>query len=169
MTTIAQLPPAASVGAGDLLPVSQAGLLYSATVSQVTANLQPAINVASGALLGRNSTGAGGPEPVVLGVGLALSAGMLAANGGDHAGFPLQAEMSLSDDVVISASGVASLLPVAALRGLFSAGSGVEIANGVISVAVSSVAGPAGPQGPPGAAGVAGSTGAAGPAGGVLA
>ena len=133
MTTIAQLPPVSTVGADDLLPLSQTGLLYSVTVSQLTANLQPMISVPTGELLGRNSTGSGGPEAIAVGTGLALNAGTLVANGTDHAGFPVQASLSLSDDVVISANGAPGLMPVTALRGLFSAGSGLAIdANGCI-------------------------------------
>lgn len=165
MTTIAQLTPATSVGAGDLLPLSQAGLLYSVTVSQLTAGLQPVITVPTGDLLGRNSTGAGGPEPVAVGTGLALGAGTLAANGADHADFPVLSAMNLSDDIVVSANGAPGLLPVAALQGLFSAGSGIAIEDGVISVTASSIAGPTGPQGVAGPAGPAGPAGAVGPAG----
>lgn len=163
MTTIAQLPAASSVGAGDLLPISQGGLLYSATVSQLTADLQPVINVPSGELLGRVSIGAGEPESVTVGNGLTLSSGAVVATGADHAGFPVQAALGLSDDVVINASTGPGLLPVTALRGLFSAGSGVSIdTNGTIAVTVSSIAGPEGPEGP---AGPQGPTGPAGPAG----
>ncbi len=166
MTTIAQLTPATSVGGGDLLPLSQAGVLYSVSVSQLTATSQPVINIPSGDLLGRNSIGAGEPEPVVVGTGLALGAGALAATGADHAGFPVQGSMGLSDDVVVSVNGVPGLLPVLALRDLFSGGAGVAIDNnGVISVTVSSIAGPGGPQGPAGAAGSVGPAGATGPAG----
>ncbi len=166
MTTIAQLPAASSVGAVDLLPISQAGFVYSATVSQITANSQSIINVPSGALLGRVSTGAGGPETVPLGAGLALSSGVLAATGADHGGFPVQAVLGLADDVVINAVTGPGLLPVTSLRGLFSAGSGISIdANGVIAANVTAVAGPAGPQGPTGPQGAAGPAGPAGPAG----
>lgn len=165
MTTIAQLTPAASVGAGDLLPISQAGLLYSVTVSELTASLQPVINVPSGSLMGRNSMGAGGPEAVAVGTGLALNSGTLAATGADHAAFPVLAALNLSDDFVVSSNGAPGLLPVTALQGLFSAGSGISIDNGVISVTVSSVAGAVGPQGPAGPAGAAGVAGPQGPAG----
>jgi len=163
MTTISQLPPAGSVGANDLLPLSQAGSLYAVSVSQLTASLQPLINVPTGDLLGRQSIGSGGPEAIAVGAGLALASGQLIANGTDHATFPVQGIMSLSDDVVISADGQPALLPLAALRGLFSAGSGIEIdGNGIITVSVASLIGPAGPQGP---AGPSGSTGPAGPVG----
>lgn len=166
MTTIAQLPPATSVNAGDLLPLSQAGLLYSVSVAELTANSQAVINVPTGVLLGRYSIGPGGPESIAAGTGLVMSAGTLAATGGDHAGFPVQSAMSLSDEIVISASGAPGLLPVTALRGLFSAGTGIAInASGVITVTATSLTGPAGPQGPSGPAGPAGPAGAVGPAG----
>jgi len=164
MTTIAQLPAVSSVGVGDLLPLSQAGQVYSVSVSQLTAGLQTQITLPSGDLLGRSSIGAGAPESIALGAGLGMTGGALAANGGDHAGFPLQTAMTLSDELVISASGAPGLLPVTALRGLFSAGEGVSIdANGVIGVTVSAIAGPVGPAGPAGPQGPAGATGPVGP------
>jgi hypothetical protein len=166
MTTIAQLPAAATVGPGDLLPLSQAGQTYSVTVAQLTSNLQSLLSVPTGELLGRNSTGAGMPEAVTIGVGIALVGGTLTANGGDHAGFPVQAAMSLSDDLVIEVGGAPGLLPVTALRGLFSAGGGIAIdANGVIAVTESGIAGPAGPAGAIGAPGPAGPAGPAGATG----
>jgi len=168
MTTIAQLPPVVTVGPTDLLPLSQEGLLYAVSVSQLNANAQPIITVPMGDLLGRRSIGPGAPESISVGTGLALSTGTLAANGADHAGFPVQSAMSLTDDLVISANNAPGLLPVTALRGLFSAGSGVSIdANGVITAA--SVAGPAGPAGPAGATGPAGPAGPAGSGAGLSA
>jgi hypothetical protein len=163
MTTIAQLPPVATVGGSDLLPLSQSGQTYSVSVSQLNANLQTAINVPTGDLLGRHSTGAGAPESLSIGTGLAMNAGALVANGADHAGYPIQTAMSLTDDIVINNNNAPGLLPVTALRGLFSAGTNVSIdGSGVIAVTASAVTGPAGPQG---AAGPAGPTGAIGPAG----
>ncbi|HQT63925.1 MAG TPA: collagen-like protein [Acidocella sp.] len=166
MTTIAQLPTAASVGASDLLLLSQAGSLYAVKVSQLNADLQPLLSVPTGALLGRQSTGIGAPEALSVGTGLALMNGALSATGADHAGYPVQAAMSLSDDVVISNQGSPGLLPVAALRGLFTAGAGLSIsATGVIAVTASAIAGPAGPAGATGPAGPVGPQGIAGPAG----
>lgn len=166
MTTIAQLPSAVIVGASDLLPISQNGSVYSATVAQVTASLQPLIEVSSGALLGRVSLGTGTPEAVTVGTGLALSGGVLAANGADHASYPVQAALALTDELVINTAAGPGLLPVSALTGLFSAGQNVSItASGVISVNVSAVAGPVGPMGPAGPAGPAGPTGPTGAAG----
>ncbi len=166
MTTIAQLPPVVTVGAGDLLPLSQSGLLYAVSVSQLTATLQPLIEVPMGALLGRYSIGTGAPETIGIGAGLTISGGTVSANGNDHAGFPLQTTMTPTDDLVISNAGVPGLLPVAALRGLFSAGSGVSIdSSGMIAVTASAIAGPAGPQGVAGPAGAAGPAGPQGPTG----
>jgi hypothetical protein len=143
--------------------------LYSVKVSQLNADLQPLITVPTGDLLGRMSTGSGGPENIGIGSGLEISAGTLAANGADHSRFPVQSAMSLSDDIVINTNGSPGLLPITSFRALFSAGSGVSIDNdGVIAVTVSSVAGPAGPQGPAGAQGPAGPAGATGSAGGGL-
>lgn len=174
MTTIAQLPPAASVGPNDLLPLSQAGVLYSVSVALLSAPLQPLLSVPSGMLLGRQSLGAGGPESISVGLGLRLNGGALTADGADHASFPVQSAMSLSDGIVIDQNGAAALLPVTALRGLFSAGAGVEIdPNGFITASTSGLVGPtgatgaAGPAGPAGPAGAAGAIGAGlvGPAG----
>ncbi len=166
MTTIAQLTPVVTVGASDLLPLSQAGLLYSASVAQLTAGLQPSLSLPTGSLLGRHSTGAGAPETITLGAGLALGSAGLQATGADHAGFPVQATLALADDVVISANNAPALLPVIALRGLFSSGPGITInASGIISATATGATGPAGPQGPAGPAGPPGAVGAAGPAG----
>jgi len=170
MTTLTQLPAVPAVGPSDLLPLSHAGILYSVTVSQLTAPLQPVIDISSGCLLGRNSAGGGLPEAVTVGTGLALTNGIVTANGADHAGYPVQAAMSLLDNVVIESNAAPALLPVTALRGLFSAGSGISIDNnGVITVTQSSIAGPGGQQGPAGPAGPAGPQGPAGPTGDGLA
>ena len=166
MTTIAQLPAASTVGASDLLPLSQAGLLYSVSVSQLNAGMQPLLSVPGGDLLGRQSIGTGAPEALTVGTGLLLASGSLTATGADHASYPVQASLSLSDELIINNAGTPGLLPVATLRGLFSAGSGVSLsAGGIISITASAIAGPAGPAGNVGPAGPAGPQGLAGPAG----
>ncbi|HQT73398.1 MAG: hypothetical protein B7Z59_01250 [Acidiphilium sp. 37-67-22] len=163
MTTIPQLPTAASVGPTDLLALSQNSMLYAASVQQVTAGLQHEISLPTGDLLGRNSAGAGAPEAVTPGAGLALGAGTLAATGTDHLGFALLGAFSTSDEVLVNAQGAPGRLPVTALRGLFAAGTGLAIdANGTLSVTASAIAGATGPAGPPGAAGPAGPAGPAG-------
>ncbi|WP_288051848.1 collagen-like protein [Acidiphilium sp.] len=166
MTTIPQLPSAASVGPTDLLPLSQNGVLYAASVQQVTAGLQQEISLPTGDLLGRNSAGAGTPEAVAPGTGLALGGGTLSATGTDHLGFPVLGTLSTADEVVVNAQGAPGRLPVTELRGLFSAGAGLAIdANGTLSVTASAIAGPTGPAGPAGVTGPAGPAGPAGPTG----
>jgi hypothetical protein len=166
MTTIPQLPVVAEVGSDDLLPLSQGGVLYAATVEQIVHGLQSQITLSTGGLLGRVSAGAGGPETIGLGNGLSLVTGSLTATGGDHAAFPVQATMSLTDQVVLNANGKPSLLALSALRGLFNAGAGITIdSGGAISATVSSIAGPAGIQGPAGSQGPQGPAGPQGPKG----
>lgn len=166
MTTIPQLPLAASAGPGDLLPLSQNGALFAVSVAQLTANLQPILSVPTGDLLGRSSTGSGSPEAIAVGTGLSLAGAALAATGADHAAFPLHVALTLSDDIVLSSSGQPGLLPVTGLRGLFSAGANINIdPNGVISVTNAGLIGPAGPAGIAGPIGPAGPAGATGPQG----
>jgi len=135
MPTIPQLPPATSVSAADELPLSQSdGVVRSASVGELLAGTQPALTLASGNLLGRVSLGAGGPEPIALGAGLDISAGAIEANGTDHGAFPVQTVLLPSDQAVLSSAGAPRLLPLAMLRGLFTAGSNISITGaGVIS------------------------------------
>jgi hypothetical protein len=131
--TIPELPPATMSGPQDEFPVSQSGVTRSVTVAELLAGTQPAIELPSSSLLGRVSLGPGGPEPVSIATGLLIAAGSLYANGGDHAGFPLESALNLGDEAILNSSGTPSRLPVPMLRGLFSAGSNVAIANGAIS------------------------------------
>ncbi len=166
MTTIPQLPNATTVGLSDLLPISQNGVLFAATVGQVTSGLQENIVVPTGDLLGRASAGAGSPEPLGLGIGVALSGTSLTANGLDHGAFVSQASLSANDELIVNALGQPSRVPASAIVALFTAGAGIELdAGGTISVITSAVAGPAGPTGGIGPTGPAGPAGAVGPEG----
>ncbi|MCW8308857.1 collagen-like protein [Acidiphilium sp. PA] len=166
MTTIPQLPTATTVGLTDLLPLSQDGTLYAASVDQITAGLQTEIVLPTGDVLGRASAGTGMPEALSLGAGLALAATTLQANGTDHLGFGLLGSFSTDAEVVVNAAGAPSRLPMSLLRGLFSAGAGIALdSNGTFSVTAGEIAGPAGPQGPAGAAGPQGVAGPVGPSG----
>lgn len=141
MPTISQLPAAASVTAQDEVPVSQGGTARSATIGEILASAQPVIFLDSPSLLGRTSLGAGGPEQIDVGPGLAMGAGTLAATGLDHAAFPLLGQVSPQTDVVVSSQGSPMLLQAALLRELFSAGQNVAIdANGVISSSAGTLA-----------------------------
>ncbi len=134
MPTISQLPATAQVTAADQLPISQGGSACSVSVGTLLASTQPAILAATGTLLGRTSLGPGGPDPVEVGIGLALNNETLNATGTDHATFPIQGVLTVSDEVVLSSTGNPKLLPLSALRGLFSPGSNISIdQNGTIS------------------------------------
>lgn len=166
MTTIPQLPTLSVVGPSDLVPLSQAGTLYAVSVEQITAGLQTEIVLPTGEVLGRASVGAGEPEALSLGAGLALGQATLAATGTDHLAFGLAGNFAIGDEVIVNAGGVPSRLPMPALRGLFAAGQGIAIdPNGTFSVTTGTIAGPAGPQGPAGVPGLQGSVGPAGPPG----
>jgi hypothetical protein len=127
MPTISQLPAVSQVTAADQVPISQGGSACSVSVGNLLAGTQPAILVASGNLLGRTSLGPGGPDPVNVGIGLLLNADTLVATGADHAIFPVQSTLTLSDDAVLSSGGSPKLLQLSLLRGLFSPGSNISI------------------------------------------
>lgn len=137
MPTIPQLPAATQVNPDDEVPLSQGGVTVSVTVAELLAGTQPLLTVSSGTLLGRVSLGAGGPEPVSIGTGLALSSGALTATGGEIAGFPQNASLAPGDQVVLNSGGNPALFPAIALRSLYSAGANISIGgNGVISANV---------------------------------
>jgi hypothetical protein len=127
MPTISQLPAVSQVTAADQIPISQRGSACSVSVGTLLVGTQPAILMASGKLFGRTSLGPGGPDPVDVGIGLLLNTGTLAATGGDHASFPVQATLTLSDEAVLSSEGNPKLLQLSLLRGLFSPGPNVSI------------------------------------------
>ena len=85
MPTIDQLAPATATSDTDELIVNQTGITRRATLAQAISGLQPQLALASGTLLGRNSTGIGGPEAVAVGANLVLSGGTLAATATSYA------------------------------------------------------------------------------------
>lgn len=136
MPTIKQLPVANSVSASDVVPVSQGGTTRSLSIGNMLSSTQAAIALTPGKLLGRASPTAGGPEPLSVGIGLAVSSGMVSATGEDHTQLPAAGGLSAGDEVVVNSGGAAKRLPATMLRGLFSAGAGVTIdAAGAISAA----------------------------------
>lgn len=142
MPTIGQLPVLTQVNPADEIPVSHGGTTQSVTVGALLSSTQPAIQAASGTLLGRVSLGPGGPEPVAVGVGLVLQGGSLGATGADHATYPLQPTLRPTDQAVVCSEGVPKLVELSLLRGLFSPGTNVTIDSaGTISTAASSSGG----------------------------
>ncbi len=141
MPTISQLPAVSQVTAADEIPISQSGAACSVSVGTLLAGTQPAIMAATGNLLGRTSLGPGGPESIEVGIGLLLSSETLLATGADHASFPVQGTLTVTDDAVLNSSGNPKRLQLSALRGLFSAGSNVSIDQyGTISASLAGVA-----------------------------
>jgi hypothetical protein len=141
MPTITQLPVATIVDPADEVLVSQSGTTRSVSVGSLLATTQPAVMAPTGALLGRVSLGAGGPEPITVGTGLALSESALQANGADHASFAPQTTLQATDQAVLNSNGTPMLLSLSMLRGLFSAGANVTISSsGVISYSGGNVA-----------------------------
>ncbi len=134
MPTIPQLPQGQMAGPGDEIPVSQGGVTRSLTVAEVLSGTQAAIELPSGSLLGRVSLGPGSPEPVPVGLGLAVLQGTLVANGADQSSYALENAINLNDQVIVNSSGVPSRLPIPLLRGIFTAGTDIAInGSGVIS------------------------------------
>ncbi len=79
MPQIDDLGAALAAAGDDVLPVSQNRSTRKVTRAQLLAGLQPEITVAQGQLLGRRSSGAGGPEAIAVGPNLVMQSGTLAA------------------------------------------------------------------------------------------
>ena len=131
MPTIQQLPPATAVGPADEVPVSQGGVTNAVSVGTLLSGMQPAILAPTGALLGRNSLGAGGPEPVLVSTGLGLEAGNLVATGADHATFPVATATSGTDQIVLASGGAPKLLSLATLQDWLS----IDVTSGSLNLA----------------------------------
>lgn len=115
MTTIPELPSATAAAAADLLPISQGGITRAASVSQITAGLQPTIALAAGQLVGRISSGTGGVETITVGTNLSLSSGMLSATAAPFtvAGLPTGSVPSNADLVAMGQGGINTAVPYA--------------------------------------------------------
>lgn len=77
MPTLQQLPQAVQANPTDLLLLGQQDETCSVSVATLLAPVQPKLTMASGTLVGRISLLPGGPEPVQLGLGLAIRDGAL--------------------------------------------------------------------------------------------
>lgn len=111
MPTITQLPPAFSVDPTDRLLLDRNGVSLSLTTDLLLQETQPRLTLAKGSLLGRVSPGSGGPEPVLLGLGLSILGGalqidpsLLGGGGGAVGGSLIGADVSAS---LVTATGSA--------------------------------------------------------------
>lgn len=104
-------------------------------VGDLLAETQPAIIVASPALLGRTSLGSGSPEQIAIGSGLTLNAGTISADGIHLSAIPVLSTLPANAELVVAGEGSPMLLPASLLTGLFTAGQNVVISpSGTISV-----------------------------------
>ncbi len=115
MTTISELPVALAATNADLVPVSQNGILRAASVSQITAGLQPTLALSSGQLVGRMSAGTGATEAITIGSNLSLASGTLSATATPFqiSALPAGLAPSAADVVAISQLGINKALPYA--------------------------------------------------------
>ncbi len=79
MTTIGQLPLAASVSDSDEIAIFQNGAALSATRAQMLAGVQTALTLPQNTLLGGVGPGTTPPAPITIGANLALSGSTLSA------------------------------------------------------------------------------------------
>lgn len=118
MPTIDQLDPAQAMADADLLPISQNGAARHASRAQLLATSQPLLTLSQGQLLGRASTGIGGPEPITFGANLALVGNTLSASTSPllNEALPIEAFGArgdgLTDDSAALAAAIASGRPV---------------------------------------------------------
>lgn len=136
MPTISQLPSASSVAASDQIPLSQDGVARSTSVASLLAEVQSAILVGQGALLGRSSIGAGGPEEIVVGPGLVMNDGTLSTAEGLLNAFEAVDAIGADDRLIIRRDGQLGVVPIAAVRALHVAGRHVTIDGGGTIAAV---------------------------------
>lgn len=81
MPTLEQLPQVVAANAPDLVLLDQNAEACVVSVATLLAPVQPRLTLASGVLLGRVSSGPGGPEPIGVGSGLAIQDGQLVLQG----------------------------------------------------------------------------------------
>ena len=103
MTTIGQLPLAASVSDSDELAIFQNGQTLAATRAQVLAGVQTALTLPQNTLLGGVGPGTAAPVPISIGANLALSGSTLSA---------AAAPFEISALPVGNVPGIADIVPV---------------------------------------------------------
>ena len=131
MTTIPDLPLAIAAASSDLVPVSQGGVTRAASISQMTAGLQPTLALTAGQLLGRISSGSGGVENIAVGANLSLSSGTLSATASpfNASTLPSATTPAATDLVVMGQAGVNAALPYAQFLAGLSNQTGLDISR----------------------------------------
>ena len=131
MTTIPDLPAATAAANSDLVPISQGGITRAASVSQMTAGLQPTLALAAGQLLGRISSGTGGVENITVGANLSLSSGTLSATASPFiaSSLPSATTPAATDLVVMGQGGINAALPYAQFLAGISNQAGLDVSR----------------------------------------
>jgi hypothetical protein len=138
MPTVDQLAAAPAAADTDELVASQSGTLRRMTRAQLLAGTQSEITLASGYLLGRQSSGVGTTEAIALGSGLTMAAGTLSAVTPPIVLSGLDASASLvTPDGATTACRLATLLAAAVSPESFGAvGDGVTDDTAALAAAV---------------------------------
>ena len=131
MTMIQELPAATAAAGADLLPISQGGVTRAASVSQITAGLQPTIALGTGQLLGRISSGSGGVEAITVGSNLSLSNGTLSATATPFsvAALPAGVTPMAADLVAMGQGGANTSVPYAQFLAGISNQTGLDLSH----------------------------------------
>ena len=135
MPTIPQLPTVTSVNSDDELPLQQNGVTSSVTVGTLLSGTEPALTVPTGSLLGRASLGAGSPETIAIGSGLAFANATVSANIGTIAGTVAAGNDPRLTGALQSANNLSDLANAALARG--NLGLGSLAAQNAAAVAIS--------------------------------
>ncbi len=134
MPTISELPIAATIATSDEIPISQEGVARATSVGALLADVQPAIQIDTGTLLGRSSIGPGGPESVNIGAGLVLNNGTLTTADSPLRALTPDATLAATDRIVVSRDGQMLTVPAPMMRSLHAAGTHITInESGTIS------------------------------------
>lgn len=140
MPTIDQLPAATSASDTDETIVSQAGVARSVTRAILLNGVQPQIQLPSGSLLGRASSGIGAPEAIAVGSNLVLSGNTLSAAASPLviANLPAGLVPSASDMFPVSQSGTTVAVTYAKIASGLSAAANLDLSNALVTASSTS-------------------------------
>ena len=150
MTTIGQLPLAASVSDSAQIAIFQNNQTLSATRAQMLAGTQAALSLPQNTLLGGVGPGTAAPQPITIGANLALSGSTLSATAAPFviAGLPTGTVPGASDLVALGQAGANQavsyanfLAGMANVSGLPAGGLTATAAGGSVARTIAALAG----------------------------
>lgn len=121
MTELTTASDGAPAQATDKIMLVRAnGTAVTVTIAELAATFQAALSVPAGAILGRvSSAGAGGPQTLATGAGIAVAGGTLVANGNDHLGLNLLPTWDGQAEFVVNAGSRPSRAPASMVADYF--------------------------------------------------